>query len=217
MNKLALAVLLASGVIQAEAQEPIWEYKLERNPTDSQYIENSKGERNLIIRGEQNFTRPINTMYVSMISHGYFTEDNIGHIVLLHSANILKGDIPTGHGIIVGNVSLYDKNDGICKGNSRVNSVSVETFWDYGNCVYPDDIGLTFRDGVKYDIAITVNKHNNSVTTNVKDEYGFEYENTVMTHYNDIAKYGNSWVITEVMAKHQYSVYFTEPEFESSY
>lgn len=209
---IILASILPTVALAAAPVEPEWVYKMENTPSGTRYIEDKFGNVSEIMTGtELNNKRKI-TMEVTLKTHDYFTEENVGHIVLLLGGVIMPNGHTSGHGVIIGNVTGYDKGDGVCKGNPRINSVSVETFWDHGNCVYPNDIGITFRDGVIYHIATTIDNYDKTVTVKVEDEYGWNSEIVVPTTYNDIAVIGNTWGFTEVMGSHSWVMYLTEPD-----
>lgn len=219
MKFKALALMLSMSMsmsVQA-SQTKEWVHSMGHNPSDDTFVTTESGEKTRILTGTHLNNKTKMTIEFNMIAHDYFTNENVGHIAILVGGNLYPDGTNSGQGVVIGNVTGYDKQDGICKGNQRINSVSVETFYPNGNCVYPDDIGITFRNNVIYNIRITVDKANNTVTADVEDEYGNGNNIVVKTHNNDVAKHGNTWAITEIMGVHSWSAHFTSPKITSSW
>lgn len=192
-----------------------WVHKMEHTPSEETFITTQSGEKVSVLTGTHKNDKSKMMIEFNMIAHDYFTSENVGHIAILVGGNLYSDGTNSGQGIVIGNVTGYDKGDGVCVGNKRINSVSVETFFPHGNCVYKDDIGITFRNNVIYNIRVIVDKVNNTVTTDIEDEYGNGSSNTVKTYYNDIARHGDTWAITEVMGTHSWTVMLSSPKVSS--
>lgn len=217
MKFKALALMMSLSLSVQASQTKEWVHSMGHNPSDDTFVTTESGEKTRILTGTHLNNKTKMTIEFNMIAHDYFTNENVGHIAILVGGNLYPDGTNSGQGVVIGNVTGYDKQDGICEGNQRINSVSVETFYPNGNCVYPDDIGITFRNNVIYNIRITVDKANNTVTADVEDEYGNGNNIVVKTHNNDVAKHGNTWAITEIMGVHSWSVHFTSPKITSSW
>lgn len=216
LSKLIASAALCLVTLTGFASESEWKYKMERNPIDNFYIKDIKtGNRVGLLNGTFPNEKRYATMSVKIKSLGYFNEGNRGHMVLMVGMKEWQSVIHSGNGIIIGNSSEYLRHSGVCKGNKRVNAIAVETFFPYGNCVYGDDNGLSMRDGVEYDITITVDNTLKTVKTTVVDEYGDISESTVYTTFSDVALRGKHWAIKELMSKHSWTMYMSEPHVVS--
>lgn len=207
---MAAAAMLFTGVACAASDD--WAYKLERNPIDGHYIKNiATNQTSTHLHGTFVNDKRYARMTVKLKSFGYFTESNIGHIVFMVGMSEYIGLDHSGNGVIIGNTTEYRKHSGVCTGNPRLNAIATETFYPNGNCVYGNDNGLTMRDGVEYTITITVDDLLKTVRTQTVDEYGDESDVTTSTIFSDISLKGKHWGIAEVMSRHSWSVYISEP------
>lgn len=103
----------------------------------------------------------------------YFEANNTHHFSV-----VLRGKVSTtnpiqGKGIIIGSAHQYQGHSGVCKSTSKPNTISVESFWTTGNCLFGDIPRTpTLRNGVIYAVKVIVNAVRKTITVMIVSSDG---------------------------------------------
>jgi hypothetical protein len=96
-----------------------------------------------------------------LLSHGYFSEENIGHISVGIRGEFGGIEHLEGRGIIIGNVTGYPEfaTHAGCGPTSKTNVIAIESYWPGDNCV----LGWTESEPLKDDVAYRIQVRNSDV------------------------------------------------------